>query len=185
MSWSLTHDAIDIISMATNILTAIGTLGAVIVALYLEHKSNAIVATGKITFSAIYYPDIGTEKLVVVSITNYGRKNFIINGMYGKDQKTKKIFYIRPDYSHFGSKNSAEFISESETANYFFPENVFTKSCIDVLGLDKLPNNDIKNRLRKVRFLAVTNLGKTINIKKDIDFYSSFCETAVSLEVRN
>ncbi len=158
-------------SLIVNIFIAFGTIGAVGLSLFFWYRSNTVNAKGVINFYTTYNT-IQNVDVVMVLITNHGVKGFLVNAICCKDQEKSKINIIPPDYSNPQCKRSGEYFTESETANYIFPQNAFVKSFIQTFGLEKLSDEQIENKINDVEFFAVTNLGVNIKIKKSNEFAS-------------
>ena len=113
-------------------LSAIGTVFAVLVALYLARKDNRInlkVAAylGEPVF--LDKPSKGKE-FICVSVTNVGRRSAILNAIYFENLIKRKIkFFLVSDQS-FSAKIPIK-LNDGEQADYYFPLEDFIKGNID------------------------------------------------------
>lgn len=181
---------VDVISMSAQIFTAIGTVGAVIVSLYLASRERSILAKAFLSFESIYVPNNPERetyreaaRLAIVTITNTGAKPFRIEYILLKDRKSKKNIHLIPDYhSQFGAEPNHVFV-ESDTDRYVFDEHDFVRSINMQVGIENnLPLAD--TRIKKFKFFAFTNLGQMIEIRTSNEFlenYKRVCSEIASL----
>jgi hypothetical protein len=148
-------------------LAALGTIGAVITALYLSHRSQKVYAKGTISIMEVYCAD-GTKspEYVIVSICNIGVKPFKIDSIAAYDNVKKHYLRFNPDYAHdICSKPGLQFL-ESECGTYIFPKQTFIENLMIAIDSQLYPCN-LNNRLKKLRFIAHTNIGQEIKLKVD------------------
>lgn len=170
----------DKASLFAQIFTAIGTVGAVVTSLWLVQKAQKISVHATLSFKTVYLPSDTdpesyqpTEEIVEVLITNTGIKPFKIYNIGAYDKELKHHFVIMPNYQHAYCTESGHLYSESETGMYVFPPDTFTNSLVDALKISKTDEKKkIISRLKKLHFIATTNLAQNIKIKVDNDFYN-------------
>jgi len=165
----------EAVNITTQIFTALGTVGAVIVSLWLVLRSQKIKAKAIIGFKTIYLRSASNpnsykpnEEVLEVTVTNTGIKPFKIYTISSYDKQLKRRGIIFPDYDHPYCTKYGYIYSESETGMYIFPKDAFVKSLKDALNIT---NTNNINRLKKLRFVATTNLGQNISVIPDKDFH--------------
>lgn len=166
---------VETVNITAQIFTALGTVGAVIVSLWLALRSQRIKAKAIIGFKTIYLPSDSdpsiykpNDDIFEVTVTNTGVKPFKIHNIAAYDKQLKHWLIISPDYAHPFCTKSGYVYSESETGRYIFPKDAFAKSLKDALNITG--SNSIK-RLKKLKFVATTNLGQNISVIPDKSFY--------------
>lgn len=166
---------VEAINITSQIFTALGTVGAVIVSLWLSLRSQKIKAKSTIGFKTIYLPSEcdphsykPSDDIFEITVTNTGVKPFKIYNIAAYDKQRKHWLIISPDYGHPYCTKSGYVYSESETGMYIFPKDAFVKSLKDALDIND--SNGI-NRLKKLKFVATTNLGQNILVIPDNNFY--------------
>ncbi len=176
---------VEVINLATQILTAVGTVGAVIISLWVTRQSKIIHANGMVTLSTIYMPTNllsntyqAVEEAIIITITNIGVKPFKIYNICVEDKLLKMQYIITTDYKNIHCMEPLHLFLESESGNYIFPKGAFFSSLKSHLG--EIDSENVLKRLKKLKFFAVTNLSQTIHIKANKDFFNSFSKAFVS-----
>lgn len=164
-------------------------VGAVCLSLYFAIHANRVRAKATISFNTIYMPNPLEEKyepsesVAVLMVTNVGTKPFKINSIAAFDKKLKQYYVMTPDYRNPHSIKPGHFFKESETGNFVFPEKDFVlnlNKVLNVNGVDK-----IIRRVKKLKFLLVTNLGENITVKPTDEFYKMYQEITEELLSKN
>jgi hypothetical protein len=149
------HEYSEIISGLSNIFTALGTVGAVIIALWISYRDSK----PKLQVSAtvgILMPE-GTEYLWL-SCVNVGKQEIVCNG-FSFAPKAKSERLMPNPQMEFNHAKMPKAIRYSESINQYFNGVIFSdKNMIDRLGRNKwLASIKLKFFWSVV---AVTNVGE-------------------------
>lgn len=179
----------EIINVFIQGLSALSTLGAVIVSLWLARRSMKIIAIGQISFYTYYMPVHGTDKarpieeFLLIEITNDGLKSFILSSFVLFDAQQKKCMEGSPNYLHpLCTKPSHTFV-ESSMGRYIFDKDSFIQNLMELLQLTSTTNkNTLLQRLKKIKLFATTNLGRQISIKYNQEFLNDCVELILNMD---
>jgi len=107
-------------------LSAIGTLLAVIVALYFSRKRRKIECDFESKVSIIYNQSGSKSfKVISISIVNVGTRAFTVNSIYWQyGCFKKKLYYQRADLIEFSTILPAK-INDGDEVNIYIPINIF------------------------------------------------------------
>lgn len=169
---------IEIVGLVFEGLTAIGTVGAVIISLWLASYSLKIKSKGEILFATFYLPDPENnqnyqpkEEFVQISIINSGSRSFILSVFGANDKQTGVNFQAHPNYLHHLCTPNSYIYTETSSGNYIFDLDAFIGNFVEALGLNSISDkNELRTRLKKINFFATTNAGYKILIKYDQNF---------------
>lgn len=153
-------------------LTAIGTVGAVIVSLWLALRSTKIKGRATIDFKKIICCEFNSEDIVGVEVINTGSKPFKIENISVYDKQLKSWLIIMPNYNHPYCAKLGQVYLESETGLYIFTRDVFLAQLKDKMNIADSTN--CIGRLKKLRFVATANLGEKIAITPGKYFFEDF-----------
>ncbi len=180
------HNAvIEIGNFIVNILVAIGTIGAVVVSLYLALSTRKIRAKASISFNTLYLPSptedgyVPSDKLVVISVTNIGEKPFKIDSIAAGDNKTKNYLVMTPDYRNPHTTEAGHFYLESQTGQYVFQQMDFVRNLNKALEVSMV--KDVEKRIKNLNFVFATNIGQLVKIKADKNFIDMYVKVSKNL----
>ena len=180
--------AFEIISLSAQVFTALGTVGAVVTSLWLVRKSQKISAYSTISYKPIFLIsslDIEyvqpTEEFVQITITNTGQKAFIVIGFVLHDNDTNTYYQLIPNYNLQLCTKTGHLLTESGTSRYLFDKDTFFESLYNNLQINDATK--IIPRLKKIKFLALTNIEQDIKIRADNKFNEECVKAIQSLSV--
>ena len=161
-------------------LTAFGTVGAVVISLYLLQREKSVTALAEISVSTILVPKDDDddfryepgESFIIVTLSNIGTKPFRINAVGIIDNKTKQEMVILPDYRNPYCTQSDKTFLESDSGQYIFPIQPFIESICNIITFD----THILTRLKYIKFKMTTNLNQCIEVKPSKEFYKDYAE---------
>lgn len=108
----------DIVNFILNILTAVGTVGAVVLSLWLvrrdEMKKLIVISQEGM---AIRYRDDEVLKIVGISCVNSGKKSVTVSTI-GFKYESNEIIIVKPIEYEYGSKKLPIFLKEQESFSY-------------------------------------------------------------------
>lgn len=164
------EETISIVNTVINALTAIGTIGAVALSLFFWHRSNTLVAKGRVFFFAIHGITLTPQEFLQISITNHGSRSFALNGFFAHEEKRIEYAQFLPIYPIPTSKKMNEQIFGSETGDYLFTKEKYVQTIIDYVDYIPLNVNQSKMKISRLKYFVLTNLGDKIYLKKGDDY---------------
>jgi hypothetical protein len=118
----------DIVHSLPEWLTAIGTLLAVIVALYLSRRDrNVRLSASASIYLLIEQGSDNHEKFLATSVTNIGTRTFTLSGISLQTGIFKKKYYwIPPPINSYSSKMPIK-LADGDQASYYLPMKDFNE----------------------------------------------------------
>jgi hypothetical protein len=160
----------DYVSRISEVFSAVGTVGAVIVALYFSSLRNYLKIKASLSNVLMSPYNEGIVEYCQINVINAGIKPFKINGFYIKCKKYELNYAFSPDFT-IPFTTSLNFIyGESESGNYFWKKEDFVYHIQSIIQkIDK--NHSPSTILKHLEFYIQTNLAELARVKPDPNFY--------------
>ena len=159
----------DYVSRISEVFSAIGTVGAVVVALYFSSMRNYLKC--KALLSNVFMSPYN-DKIVEycqITVINTGIKPFKINGFYIKSKKYELNYAISPDFTFPFTTNLNFIYGESESGNYYWKKEDFVYLLQDIIKKIDI-NHSADTILKNLEFYVQTNVTALIYVKPDSNF---------------
>ncbi len=153
-------------------LSALGTIAAVIVALYLSNREKRIRLRVSAGHRMLIIPGQNIQEeneFLVINIVNIGYRSAIITNIGWKVGFIKKQLGIQMTINDGYSKRIPTKLNEGEEANYYIPLNTETNWINNFLNNFLQPHPRLRLKFTKIQ--AFTSIGKTFEsrIEKNLE----------------
>lgn len=161
-------------------LTAIGTVGAVIISLYFSQMRHKINAKGTISLKLCELSGKFNE-IMMIEIINNGEKPFKITSFYIRAKKLNLNLVFFPDDKEIYSTRLDFNYVESSNGQYIYPQEQFIKNIKLIFENNKSDKTKLPiiEKIKYLKFYAKTNLDHEITLKPHpkllktcIDYYT-------------
>lgn len=163
----MNHESRNLLWLLPEWLTALGTLLAVIVALYLARRDRLIRCVGNAAVGEFKGSTSGEHpKYVAITTTNIGTRSFTLSnislciGIF-----KKRSFWMKPVENEYSSPLPTK-LSDGEHANFFIPvESFLSKDAPEILR--GRPSGFSSLWIRSLRMVVHTSTGDSFKFRVD------------------
>lgn len=155
----------DLLLLLAEWFAAIGTLLAVVVALYLSSRDRLIRCLANSTiYSLLDSSRNDSPEFVVLTVTNIGTRSFTMTGMSWRTGIFKRhYFFIVPPQNEYTSRFPVRLI-DGEQASIYIPIEAFRTTSLQII-LGGRPRFLFQFWVRFMRLVIHTTAGVSVNFK--------------------
>jgi len=156
---------LNLVNAIGAVFSAIGTVAAVVLALYLARRDNMIRLLNSVTEGELI-SQTGFRSVIMINITNIGRRPVQVNSLSWRLGFIKKRFYfIKLDQNDLDNHPLPKKLEDGDQAQYFISFQDFKKIMGDIIpGLTWIRRNHVSISMK---LLVHTSAGKTFIVKPD------------------
>lgn len=159
------NENIDWFYIIPNWLSAIGTLAAVIVALWLSLRDRKLIIRGSATVYVMLDPqEKSSEEFVTVTFSNIGSRVINVTGISWRTGFFRKKFYWQiPKFNPYSSPMPIK-LSDGDPASYHIPIKDFINNSRSTIA-EGMPKIFKSIWVRSILVLVHTSTGQSLNLK--------------------
>jgi hypothetical protein len=147
-------------------LSCIGTVSAVIVALYLSRRDRSIRCSANVNISTLVEQNsTNTEDYLSITVTNIGYRAFVFTGIgWRKGIFKKKYLWQLPPTNQYSTRGTVK-LSDGDEAKYLIPLKDFENNIYPALRVQEKYFKRFLSRFTKiVVYTSIENI--TLNLNK-------------------
>lgn len=155
--------------------SAIGTLAAVVTAIYLSRRDKMIRLTVRASKGIVLHNQVSSD-VVWVAVANIGLRPTKISNMYWKIGFWKPTEFIQTPSSDPNSDQMGVKLADGDTASYVFPIDTFTHTNVEALRRELDRRWSRWWTLRTMKIGVTTSAGTSVESRIDRTLRDHFAE---------